>query len=118
MANKTFTLAGWAPVVGGINKFVWSADDGKTWNDFTGNPINASDTIIDALVERTGVTLTDEEREAAKVNGSFQGNQLALDLSQYAGQKITITIAAVPASDETAKSLVLLYYFDGVNVPE
>lgn len=116
LPDNTFTLTGWAIVHGGISKYVWSADGGKTWNDVAGTPQDASTGIVDALVARNNVTLTDEEKEASKANASFQGSHLTVDLSAYAGQEVDLIFAAIPASCVEQNELVLLYCFEKVSV--
>ena len=114
-AEKTFTVAGWCGVDGGVTKYVWSADGGKTWNEFTGEVKKASTAIIEAAQQRSEATFADATQ--SKTNGSFQGSGITADLSAYSGQKVDLTIGAIPASDADGKSIVLLYHFTGVSVP-
>ena len=111
--DMQITLAGWACVDGGINKYVWSVD-GKTWIDFPDQEKlgNATDAMIDNVI---GAKVTISDREASKKNGNFKTGTCPLiaDLSPYAGQTVDITVAAVPESD--TDTLVLLYYLSGIN---
>ena len=113
-AEMQFSVAGWCGVDGGVAKYVWSADGGKTWNEFTGDTGKAGKAIVEAAQERCGVTFTDFE--LSKTNGAFQGSGITADLSAYAGQTVDFTLGAIPMGAES--SIVLLYHFIGVAVPE
>ena len=113
-AEKTINIAGWCGVDGGVSKYVWSADGGKTWNDFTGSTKTASSAIVKAAQERCGKTFADAE--ISKTNGAFQGAELTADLSAFAGQTVNITVGAIPQSAEN--SIVLLCHFADVSVSE
>ena len=112
--DKTFTVAGWCGVDGGVAKYVWSADGGKTWNEFTGDVAKARKAIVEAAQQRCGVTFAD--LELSKTNGAFQGSGITADLSAYAGQTVDFTFGAIPLSNEN--SIVLLYHFTNVVVQE
>ena len=112
--EKTFTLAGWCGVDGGVAKYVWSADGGKTWNEFTGEAKKASKAIVEAAQQRCKVTFAD--LELSKTKGAFQGAGLCADLSAYAGQTVDFTFGAIPLSNES--TIVLLYHFANLSVPE
>ena len=113
-ADKTFSIAGWCGVDGGVSKYVWSADGGKTWNEFTGEAKKASKAIVEAAQQRCGVTFAD--LELSKTKGAFQGAGLCADLSAYSGQTVDLTFGAIPLSNEN--SIVLLYHFANVVVQE
>ena len=114
--DKTMNIKGWCAANGGITKYVWSADGGKTWHDIGGSPATASDNIVNVGQGRVGVTYDDHE--ASKKNGAFQGSALVIDLSTYAGQTTDVTIGAIPESDPTGKSIMLMYCFVDVTIPE
>jgi hypothetical protein len=82
--NGKLTLAGWALVNGGQDKYFWSVD-GKNWTEVT-----------DIALGATG------EAHAASATGAFGLNavvsanglyNMTLDLSQYAGKTVTVYIA-------------------------
>ncbi len=112
--DMKISLAGWACVEGGVNRYVWSVDGGKTWNDFPGQEKLGK--ASDAMIENTeGANKTPfSDAAASKNNGNFQATTVPLtaDLSAYQGQTVDITIAAVPAAD--TDTLVLLYHFEKV----
>ena len=113
--STEMTICGWCGAEGGINKYVWSADNGKTWNDFEGNLSDAYDAIITAAEEQCGKKFADPE--AAKKNAAFQSIGITADLSQYSGQTVDITIGAIPASDSEEKTIILMYHFTSVKIP-
>ena len=106
-----FTITGWNVVQGNIERYVWSVDGGKTWNDASVKLIQAGDAIRNAASGICGKTLTAEDA----ADGVISGNRgVAADLTAYAGQTVDITIAAVPKDDPMGLCLVL--YATGVTV--
>ena len=101
-------LAGWAIAHGGIEKYMWSADGGKTWNecslynrsafsDVTGNP-----GIYDSAKQFFSATGYDVATHPDKI--VFQGAEgtpsgVCADLSAYAGQTVDVVFALVPMDD-------------------
>ena len=128
--TQLLSITGWAVADGGIEKYVWSADGGKTWNDVVLYKMSALSAGNDAYFKSYGdiKTYTDPEtgekivpqvtdKEASKANCSFQGSGgIAADLSDYAGKKVNVTFAAVPKAD--TDSLCIIVHITGVNVPE
>jgi hypothetical protein len=106
-AKLQLEFAGWCVLEGGIEKFVWSIDGGKTWYDFAGN-----DTLTNPgtdIMKFAGDPL--KSMENAGVNGRFQDNgHLVADLSAYEGQTLDFIFAAIPAKDTT--TLLPLYFLD------
>ena len=116
-----FVLSGWMIVEGGISKYVWSADDGKTWNDMEayGRSLSSASTaMINGAISRAKNTFTFTDKDIK--NGNFQGaspanpSGLAADLTEYIGSTVNILFAAVPVADE--KTLVPFLYVAGVQV--
>ena len=122
-ADKKFAMAGWTLVEGGIEKYVWSADGGKTWNDVIyvnrGPAVAASDAMIRFCESQYG---KDVDFSPYKANSSYQGNALGTpagmgaDLSAFAGQTVNLTFAAVSAED--TDSLCILIHIEGIKVAE
>ena len=122
--TQKITFSGWLVLNGGVEKYVWSADGGKTWHDvefhiqqgFT----NGSDAHLNQLTA-TGAVVTD--KNATLKNACFQGGEgggastagLAANLKDYAGQKVDVTFAAVPKNDPNG--LCILLDVVGVQVP-
>ena len=108
------SIAGWCAVDGGVNKYVWSADGGKTWNDCIGNDTlqDATDAIIQNAQSGSSKFA---DSTASKKNSKFQAGNgpLTIDLSAYAGETVNIVLAAVTESD--TKALIPLYYFEKVD---
>ena len=123
ISGAKMIITGWSVVDGGISKYVWSVDGGKSWNDAT--PINgeisdASNAHLSGVTSRIGVVL---DMTSAK-NAVYQGTLnlpdpttvkgIAVDLSAYAGQKVDLLFAAVPARN--TNTLCVLHYFKGIQV--
>ena len=95
-----FTVSGWCAADGGVDKYLWTADNGVTWNECGGAPITADGEIVRVGQQNAGATFADTE--ASKTRGSFQSvHHLVIDLSEYAGQTepLTITIVALPQGE-------------------
>ena len=125
--NSLVSMTGWVVAEGGIEKYVWSADGGKTWNDVTVIHRGGTDTVPDANVNvvpdisATHYTIVD--KEASKVNAGFSGNPsettgacpgIAADLSDYIGKTVNVTFAAVPKS--APDTLCIISHMKGVQV--
>ncbi len=119
IAGNSMVFSGWAVVEGGVSKYVWSADGGKTWHNVSyckmSQPGSASSAILAAASDRTQGACQFTSADAA--NASFQGSAttpvgLEADLSAYAGQTVNVTLAAVPAKAQD--TLVLLYHVEGI----
>ena len=114
-SDNTLTFKGWCVINGGTNKYVWTADNGKTWHEFGGTLTTANDNMISYGQTLAGTTFGQPEQ--TKKNGCFAGNySLIMDLSSYTGSNEPLTIydCAVPESD--LNTVVLLYHFDNVVV--
>lgn len=100
-------LSGWAMVQGGVSKYVWSADGGKTWNDVElfGRTIDVgSSAMISGATSRVNNVFTFTENDTKNV--SFQGASavtpkgIAANLKDYAGKTVDVVFAAVPVKNE------------------
>jgi len=131
--GKTFAecklvFSGWTVVDGGVEKFVWSADGGKTWHDtefFNASGLgNVGDPHINATLKETGAAKLNDP-EGAKVKTAYQGNAsaakpidrakgIAADLSEFEGKTVNVILAAVPKAEKD--SLALIAYVVGVQV--
>lgn len=83
--NGNITLNGWFGVSGGVNRYVWSIDGGKTWIDFTegakdGEPMEGFYHSVSNGVESTQ-------------NGLFDA--LTINLSEYKGKTLNVWVGAV-----------------------
>ena len=84
------TSGGWAGAYEGIAKYQWSVDDGITWNDFTiGSTWSAEAAVINEF-KKNAPGLFGEG--ASVPNGRFS---LSADLSEYYGQNVSFTFAAL-----------------------
>ena len=114
--NESYQLnvMGWCVANGGVAKYVWSADNGITWNDCAANPDVAGNAVFENAQMR--ITAVFEDKEASCYNGSFQGKPLTVDLSAYKDSQSTVSIwiAAVPRADEG--SVCLLFNFTNISM--
>ena len=114
--DLTVTLKGWCIVGGGVEKYVWSADGGLTWND-CGNlsALAAAPEKNLGAAKALSSSKGYEDIEASLRNSSFQSSAgLTVDLSEYEGKTVSVIIAAVPANE--SDSLCLLYRFKDITV--
>ncbi len=115
-ADLSLMLKGWCIVGGGVEKYVWSADGGLTWNDCgnldaLGSAPESYLGVAKALSSSKGY----EDIEASLRNASFQSDRaISVDLSAYEGETVSVIIAAVPASEPD--SLCLLYRFKDITI--
>ena len=124
VAGHNLVLAGWCVLEGGVDRYVWSADGGKTWYDVEtyGKEIDpAYQALVDAAYERTNKTVGFTiDKDGA--NSAFQGASgnsptgLSCNLEEYKGQKVDVIIGAVPAKDTT--TIQPLFYIGQVTVAE
>lgn len=120
-------FSGWSVVEGGIEKYVWSADGGKTWHDvelFRKNGIvKGQDAHVTTAAKRIG-DYTFKDAEASKLNVIYQcsagagvnAQGLSAHLTDYIGKTVNVTFAAVPAKEEN--TLCLIAHVIGVKVVE
>lgn len=115
-AELIIALKGWCIVGGGVEKYVWSADGGITWND-CGNLASLTAAPEKNLGAAKALSSSKgyEDVEASLRNASFQGGGgITVDLSEYEGETVSVLIAAVPAGEPD--SLCLLYRFKDITV--
>ncbi len=89
--GTTLEIGGWMALEGGISKYVYSLDGGKTWNAANGG---ANGEPQDGYFEMIGIS-------NATKNAMFNmgGAPITIDLSAQAGKTVNITVAAVSATD-------------------
>lgn len=124
VAGHNLVISGWCVVQGGIDRYVWSADGGLTWQDLESygkKPGAASEAMITAAYARSNKTY-EFTHAADSANGAFQGvggnnpTGLSVDLEAYKGQTVNIIFGAVPASDTA--TILPLFYIARVKVAE
>ena len=94
-------VGGWCAVDGGVQKYLWTADNGVTWNECGGNPNLGYSDLIEVGQKNSGSTFTD--CEGALNNCSFQSSKIMLDLSAYENEdKLTVFIVALPTLESDA----------------
>lgn len=120
LAGGMLVFSGWTVVDGGVERFVWSADGGKTWTDAvlyrTPGLGNVGDAHINATLKETGATAL-KDPDGAKKGAGYQGQAgqtlpadraagLAADLSAFDGKTVNVTFAAVPKAEPDSLALI------------
>lgn len=116
--------SGWVVVEGGVSKYVWSVDGGKTWNDAEFCGMTGANVANSAMFNRAhdivknAFTFTPGKDDA---NCAFQGTDkstyakgICADLKDYVGKTVNLIFALVPAQDEA--SLCPIAYITGIEV--
>ena len=129
LIENRLLISGWCIAEGGIDKYLWSADGGKTWNEiiYIAAPDrpeikNGSADHIRVAEERLK-TYKFKDTEASVAYSVFQtalgsgvnAAGIAADLSAYAGQTVNVTFCAVPKS--APNTLCPIVHIKGVTVP-
>ena len=97
--KTTIKVSGWAIVQGGVNKYMWSADYGKTWNDCSG-------TVSDGTVNKDqraawyDGTASNTDATATTLSKNMLFTNIAADLSDYVGKTVDVIFAAKPAGSD------------------
>ena len=92
--DSILTIGGWCLTTGGISKYVYSLDNGLTW-------IDCPATGYANLENNEGVQGVGESQGFTDFAANATFSALSADLSAYAGQKVTVTFAAIRAEDGT-----------------
>ena len=129
LIGNRLLISGWCIIEGGVDKYLWSADGGKTWNEIVYVASNERPEIKNGSADHIRVA---EERlktykfidtEASIAYSVFQtalgsgvnATGIAADLSAYAGQTVNVTFCAVPKS--APNTLCPIVHIKGVTVP-
>lgn len=131
IGGSKVVISGWTVVEGGFDRIVWSADGGKTWQtaalyqrDSFGN---GSATHIEVSEGRLNNSYTFADINNSVAGCTYQGtlstsgynantHGVAADLTQYIGQTVNVTFAAVPKGQPN--SLCYIAHLTGVQVTE
>lgn len=111
--NAYLALAGWTCVYGGVEKYVWSADGGKTWYDATIYPADKKLASATGGIKNAGdghftsqVPGFDKDTydQVNYENSVYQGGAnspagIAAHLTDYVGKTVDVTFAVVPKND-------------------
>lgn len=99
------TVAGWTVVDGGIAKYIWSADGGKTWYKTTGDvgsgAAQAHFNVITGKIGAYEFSLGTAQNSTYQTAAGQLGGRV-INLSSYKGQTVDVVFAAVPANDPRA----------------
>ncbi len=116
-------LAGWAVAEGGIAKYMWSADGGKTWqecglyNRDGFHDVTSNQGILDSanhFFSASGYKVSEHPDKIV-----FQGSEgipsgISADLSAYVGQTVDVVFGLVPNADPDG--LCIMTVVQGVEV--
>ncbi len=130
VGNAYLVLAGWTAVYEGIEKYVWSADGGKTWHDATlynRSSLGAAEGGIkdagDSHFTASGIAGFDPDTydQSYYAGSVYQGaygtpSGVAAHLTDYIGQEVDVTFAVVPKNAPT--TLCLIGHIENVRVYE
>lgn len=125
LENNYLVLAGWNLVKGGVQKYVWSADGGETWNDIQLYQMSAADAASAGMLDFAkikyplSVDFSNDLQNSAYqggLSGPASAKGIAADLSQYVGQTVDVTFAVVPVAE--SDSLCILAHIKGVSVAD
>lgn len=120
VGNAYLVLTGWTCVYEGIEKYVWSADGGKTWHNaviYNRNELAAASggvkTTSDNHFKASGIEGFDAAtyNQDYYANSGYQGSYgnpsgVAAHLTDYIGQEVDITFAVVPKNAPTTLCLI------------
>jgi hypothetical protein len=120
--NKTtidggkLVFTGWAIANGGIEKYVWSADGGKTWHDTVSyNGCVAGAASNEQINVFRGILGNETMADGTNQKVHFQSGVgtgvnvkgLAANLGAYIGETVSVTFAAVPKAEPNSLCLIL-----------
>jgi len=126
VGDDLLIFSGWCVVDGGVSKYVWSADGGKTWNDIElrvyTSLSNASQAVLDVANNHLGTAIEQSSAAQAMFQGAANLSDpskvagVAANLSAFAGQTVNVTFAAVPEAAQD--TLCLIAHVKNVTVSE
>lgn len=109
-------FTGWTVVDGGIEKYVWSADGGKTWHDAIGynciGPGSGAGTAhYNVIQKKIGThTFSSNSPQNSTYSGAAGAGEnvagLAANLEAYKGQTVEVIFAAVPVEEPNSLCLI------------
>ncbi len=110
-AEAKLALSGWTLVYGGVEKYVWSADGGKTWHDAALYNRDSFDPASGAYIDSANGTAPGTDFSPYASEGLYQGQEgvpqgVAADLSAYVGKTVNVTFAAVPKTDTATLCII------------
>lgn len=120
--NAYLSIAGWTVVDKGIAKYMWSADDGKTWNECvlynrdSYASIAAGSAILAVAKNVVGYDYFDYQANSIYQGSEGKPSGIAAQLTDYVGKTVNVIFAAVPATE--SDSLCLIAYIKNVRVYE
>lgn len=116
LSDGSLVISGWTVVDGGIEKYIWSADGGKTWyktglHTIKGIGNGAGAAHYKVVTNKIGShTFSDDTpfNSVYQVSAANPLGGIALNLTPYTGQTVDVVFAAVPAkATDTVCPLIL-----------
>ena len=115
LEDGCLAIAGWTVVDGGVNKYIWSADGGKTWYK-TGVMLissigsGAGQAHFNVVTSKIGPYTFSEKTylNSTYQIGAGQVGGITLNLSAYAGKTVDVVFAAVPEKNTATVCPLLL----------
>ena len=115
LEDGCLAIAGWTVVDGGVNKYIWSADGGKTWYKTGVMHISsigsgAGQAHFNVVTSKIGDYTFSEKTylNSTYQIGSGQVGGITLNLSAYAGKTVDVVFAAVPEKNTATVCPLLL----------
>ena len=114
LADGSLAIAGWTVVDGGIAKYIWSADGGKTWfktgvANIDGIGSGASNAHYKVITGKIGAYTFSN---GTHLNSTYQKEGgvggISINLSAYNGKTVDVVFAAVPVKDTQAVCPLIL----------
>jgi hypothetical protein len=115
VGDAYLAIAGWTMVYEGVEKYVWSADGGKTWHDATlynrsgFSTIGESNGIITAangFFNISGYNCYNYSSNSVYQGSGGNPSGVSAQLTDYAGQTVDVIFAVVPANDPDSLCLI------------
>lgn len=118
--NAYLAIAGWTVIDKGVQKYMWSADDGKTWNECVlynrgkFETVGADNGIIRVANNTFGYDYLEYQANSIYQGAEGSPSGIAAHLTDYVGKTVNVIFAAVPATE--SDSLCLIGYIKNVRV--
>lgn len=118
--NAYLAIAGWTVIDKGVSKYMWSADDGKTWNECvlfgrdSFATVNAGNGIIAVANNMFGYDYLEYQANSIYQGSEGSASGISAHLTDFIGKTVNVIFAAVPETE--TDSLCLIAYIKNVRV--
>ena len=121
LSDANIAIAGWTVVDGGVDRYIWSADGGKTWyktgmygNLTVGDGAGAAHYKVVTDIIGAHSFSSGSEKNSSYQTGAGIVAGIAINLTPYSGQTVDVIFAAVPQNDDDG--ICPLALFKGVSI--